>query len=160
LSRWSPTCKQKISEGKKSSKMSSFKQGDQIAPLGDCLIMEVFLKLTEVAHIFGTLFAWLRFCLDLDKKMVGLHFRRFFHKRIWSPWLYISQRPELAFRQFFAAEFLNNVEKNGTRKTKVFEMKTWFCVFSHWRVVLESSVFIRVTTWVCEKICNVLIEPL
>jgi hypothetical protein len=33
-------------------------------------------------------FSWYRrLCIKFDKKWVGLHFGRFFHKPIWSPWI-------------------------------------------------------------------------
>jgi hypothetical protein len=43
-----------------------------------------FLKITEAAQIVGLLFPRDKLCINFDKKSVGLHFRRFFHKPIWS----------------------------------------------------------------------------
>jgi hypothetical protein len=41
----------------------------------------VYLKITEVAHIFALLFP------AVTAVTVGLHFGQFFHKRIWQPCL-------------------------------------------------------------------------
>jgi hypothetical protein len=51
-------------------------------PMDDCLLCAGILKITEVAQIFGYFFARLR----LRQKCIGLHFGRFFHLLIWSPW--------------------------------------------------------------------------
>jgi hypothetical protein len=45
-----------------------------------------FLKSAEVARIFGLLFPLWKVYINFDKKCVGLHFGRFFHKLNWSPW--------------------------------------------------------------------------
>jgi hypothetical protein len=48
-----------------------------------------FLKITNEAKILGNFFPRDKLCMiNFDKKInVWLHFRRFFHKLIWSPWL-------------------------------------------------------------------------
>jgi hypothetical protein len=46
-----------------------------------------FQVITEIAHNFRLLFPKYRLCINFDKKWVGQHFERFFHKLIWSPCL-------------------------------------------------------------------------
>jgi hypothetical protein len=41
----------------------------------------------SVQHLRDTLFRdWVYVCINFDKKSVGLHLGKFFHKLIWSPW--------------------------------------------------------------------------
>jgi hypothetical protein len=72
-------------------------QGDQIgrkfaSPIGWLFSVDRFLKSTEVAHTFWPLFSYMAGhfiyqCITYFwQTAVGLHFGRFFHKLIWSPW--------------------------------------------------------------------------
>jgi hypothetical protein len=51
--------------------------GRIFAYLGDCLLWAVFWKITEAAHCYFFP-CTCRFCINFDKKWVGLHFGRFF----------------------------------------------------------------------------------
>jgi hypothetical protein len=60
---------------------------ENFRPLGDSLLWVVFLKIAEVAHIFGLLFPQLRLCINFAKNVLGYVLGDIFHKFIWSPWL-------------------------------------------------------------------------
>jgi hypothetical protein len=62
------------------------RQGDQICPIGDCL------PLAKVADFLGHFIKLFSLRFNFDKKWVGLHFGRIFHKLFWSPWKqYVSK---------------------------------------------------------------------
>jgi hypothetical protein len=65
-------------------------QGDQIGRIFSywmIIFFVRFLKISEVAQIYGTTFSQsIRSLFILTKKWIGLHFGRLFHKLIWSPW--------------------------------------------------------------------------
>jgi hypothetical protein len=48
--------------------------------LDDCLLWATIENYSSTEGV--------KLCINFDKKMVGLHFGRFFQKRIWSPWLF------------------------------------------------------------------------
>jgi hypothetical protein len=52
-----------------------------------------YRSIPNIRLLFNTIIKFL--CIILDEKWIGLHFGRFFHKLIWSPW---PQRPQ-AFSQ-------------------------------------------------------------
>jgi hypothetical protein len=54
-------------------------------------ILGSILKITKLTQIFVLIFSRKRLCINFNKNCLGLHFGRFFHKLIWSPWL--SQNP-------------------------------------------------------------------
>jgi hypothetical protein len=59
--------------------------------------LAVFLENFRSNPNFGTFFTTEKACIHFDTKCVGIHFGRFFHKRIWSPWITLSnfiQEPE------------------------------------------------------------------
>jgi hypothetical protein len=61
----------------------------EFSPIGWLFTWVMFLKLalTEVIEqIFGVLFSWKTWYIHFDKKWVGLHIGRSFHKPIRSPW--------------------------------------------------------------------------
>jgi hypothetical protein len=64
-------------------KSEACKQGDQIGRIfafWAVVILGSFLKITEVAQIFGYfLYDTYKLCIRFDKKWVGLHFGRFFY---------------------------------------------------------------------------------
>jgi hypothetical protein len=58
----------------------------QFLPIGWLFTLGSVLKLTKVAKFLGLLFPRYQLCINFDKKWVGLHFGRLFHKLIRSPW--------------------------------------------------------------------------
>jgi hypothetical protein len=58
----------------------------EIRSMGDCLLVVVFLNITEVAHIF----LQLRLSINFDQNVLGYVLGDIFHKLIWSPWLCIT----------------------------------------------------------------------
>jgi hypothetical protein len=57
-----------------------------------------FLKNTEVAHIFGHYFPQVSLCIIHDKKVLGLHFGRFFTKSSGHP---VEKLPKKYLNGFF-----------------------------------------------------------
>jgi hypothetical protein len=55
-------------------------------PNGRLFTFGIFL-FPKVDRIFVLLFTTYRLSINFGKEWVGPHFGRFFHKRIWSPWL-------------------------------------------------------------------------
>jgi hypothetical protein len=53
--------------------------------LGDCLLLAVFLTITEVAKLLFYFFPRKKLCINFDKLWFWLHFGRFFRNLIWSP---------------------------------------------------------------------------
>jgi hypothetical protein len=65
-------------------------QGDQIGRIfaGWAIVFfgQFFSKIMKAAQSFGPFFPHFRLYIRFGKKRLGLHFGRFFHKLIWSPW--------------------------------------------------------------------------
>jgi hypothetical protein len=59
----------------------------KIRTIGDCLLLAFFENYRTSPQLCATFFLSIDYVLILAKKWVGLHFRRFFHKLIWSPCL-------------------------------------------------------------------------
>jgi hypothetical protein len=61
--------------------------------LGNCLLWAVILKIIEVGQNLSHFFPQEQLYINFDKRSAGLDFGWFFHKIIWSTWLY--RRPLL-----------------------------------------------------------------
>jgi hypothetical protein len=54
----------------------------EFSPVGDCFTLDIFWKLPKKPTFLATFSTVVH---NLTKKVVGLHFGRFFNKLIWSP---------------------------------------------------------------------------
>jgi hypothetical protein len=59
-------------------------------PMGHWLLWAASWKWQKYPTYLGCCILWISFSINFDKKSVGLHFGRFFHKLIWSPWTWIK----------------------------------------------------------------------
>jgi hypothetical protein len=61
----------------------------EFSPYGRAFTLGRFIKITKVTQNYGLFFSWVQITyVSICKKWVGLHFGRFLHKLIWSPWSY------------------------------------------------------------------------
>jgi hypothetical protein len=70
----------------------------EFSPNGLLFSLGSGLKTTEEAHISGLLFSHCTSYVrkNFDKKWIGLHFGRLFHKLIWSPWTTVTLQDHLS----------------------------------------------------------------
>jgi hypothetical protein len=76
------------------------------SPLGHCLLSALFLKITEVAHIFGHLYSTVNIMQWFRPKNALGWILGDFVTHIWSPWLWIRKKTTFALKGFPFREML------------------------------------------------------